>query len=125
MNSLAKTLIVLLFATTTLAWSKDTVDVEVKATLAVTHEDQGNRAVLDKGILGAHAPTRQVESFNLDTVINNEHVLLACDDPKGCESPALGTYKGELKRSKWIKLTFSLPLTHKEVSRWYKIAGSW
>lgn len=120
-----KTLILLLFATTALAWSKDTVDVEVKATHAVTHEDQGNRAVLDKGIMGAHSTTKQQESFNLNTVINGEHVLLACDDPKGCESPALGTYKGEMKRSKWIKLTFGLPLSHKEVSRWYKIAGSW
>ena len=120
-----RTLIVLLFATATLAWSKDTVNVEVKATHAVTHEDQSNRAVLDKGIMGSNAPTRQIESFNLDAVINNERVLLVCDDPKGCESPALGTYKGEMKRSKWVKLTFDLPLTHKEVSRWYKIAGSW
>jgi hypothetical protein len=120
-----KMLIALLFVMTSLAWSKDTVDVTVAATHAVTREDQSNRAVLDKGVMGAHAPTRQSESFNLDTVINGEHVLLACDDPKGCESPALGTYKGEMKRSKWIKLTFNLPLNHKEVSRWYKIAGSW
>jgi hypothetical protein len=121
-----KTLIVLLFAMTSLAWSKDAqIDVEVKATHSVTHEDQSSRAMVDKGVLGAHAPTRQIESFNLDTVINGDHVLLVCDDPKGCESPALGTYKGEMKRNKWIKLTFSLSLSHKEVSRWYKIAGSW
>jgi len=120
-----KTLILLLFTMTALAWSKDTVDIEVKATHAVTHEDRGTGAIVNKGLMGANTPTKQMESFNLDTVINGEHVLLACDDPKGCESPALGTYKGEMKRSKWIKLTFGLPLTHKEVSRWYKIAGSW
>jgi hypothetical protein len=120
-----KTMIVLLFAAATLVWAKDTLTVEVKATHATTHEDQSNRAVLDKAITGANSPTRQVESFNLDTIINNERVLLVCDDPKGCESAALGTYKGEIKRSKWIKLTFSLPVTHKQVARWYKMAGSW
>jgi hypothetical protein len=120
-----KLLIGVLVVTASVAWAKDTVDVEVKAIHSVTHEDQGRRSVLDKGIMGTHAPTRQVESFNLDTVIKGERVLLACDDPKGCEAPALGAYKGELRRSKWIKLTFGLPLAHKEVSRWYKIAGSW
>jgi len=121
-----KTLVVLLCATSILAWAKDTpVDVEVKATHAVTHEDQSSGAIVRKGLMGDNAPTRQVESFNLDTVINGEHVLLVCDDPKACESPALGTYKGEMKHDKWIKLTFRLPLSKKEVSRQYKIAGSW
>jgi len=108
-----------------LAWSKDTVQVQVVATHAVTHEDRGARATVDKGILGANVPTKSVESFNLDAIVNGEHVLLACDDPKGCESPAVGTYEGELKRSKWIKLKFPVPISHKEVSRWYKISGSW
>jgi hypothetical protein len=40
--------------------------------------------------MGAGSPGRQVESFNLDTVINGEHVLLACEDDKECEAPALG-----------------------------------
>ena len=120
-----KTLFVLLFAMSIFAWPKDTLDVEVKATHPVTHDDQSSDARVHKALEGAHSVTRQLESFNLDTVINGEHVLLVCDDPKGCESPALGTYIGEMKRSKWIKLTFGLPVTHKEVTRWYKIAGSW
>ena len=120
-----KTLILLLCVTSVLAWAKDTpVDVEVKATHAVTHEDQSSGAIVRKGLMGDNAPTRQVESFNLDTVINGEHVLLVCDDPKGCESLAAGTYKGKMNHQ-FIKLTFSLPLTKKEVSRLYKIAGSW
>jgi hypothetical protein len=108
-----------------LTWSKDTTRVQIVAVHSVTHKDQGTRATLDKGILGAHSTTKQVESFNLDAVINGEHVLLACDDPKGCEAPALGTYEGELKRGKWIHLGFSLPVSHRQVTRWYRIAGSW
>lgn len=108
-----------------IALGKDVLQVEVKATHSVIHEDQSTRAVLQKGLNGSTAPTKDVEVYNLDAVINGEHVVLACDDPKGCESPALGTYDGELKKGKWIKLTFSLPVTHKEVSRWYKMAGSW
>ncbi|PWT79034.1 MAG: hypothetical protein C5B59_00550 [Bacteroidetes bacterium] len=120
-----KELVALLTLLTTLAWSKDAMQVQVVAVHAVTHDDQGTRAVLDKGILGAHGTTKQVESFNLDTVINGEHVLLACDDPKGCEAPAVGTYEGERKRGKWVRVSFPLPLSHKQVTRWYKIAGSW
>jgi hypothetical protein len=37
-------------------------------------------------------------------------------DPKGCEAPALGTYDGELKRSKWIHLGFTLPVSQKQVT---------
>lgn len=108
-----------------LTWSKDMLKVQVVATHSITHDDHGPRAVLDKGILGAHSVTRQVESFNLDAVINGEHVLLVCDDPKGCEAPPAGTYTGERKRSKWIHLTFPVPLAEKPVTRWYKVAGSW
>jgi len=106
-------------------WAKDSMQVQVLAVHAVTHDDQGQRSTIDKVMLGAHSTTKQVESFNLDSVINGEHVLLACDDPKGCEAPALGTYDGELKRGKWIHLSFTLPVSHKEVVRWYKISGSW
>jgi hypothetical protein len=56
--------------------------------------------------------------------LNGEHVLLVCDDPKGCEAPALGTYEAERKRGKWLHMAFPLPLS-KPVTRWYKIAGSW
>lgn len=76
-------------------------------------------------MLGAHAPTGQSESFNLDAIINGKHVFPACDDPKGCESLAIGAYDGELKKNKWVKMTFTLPLSQKPVARWYKIAGSW
>ena len=100
--------------------------VEVKAIHAGTHEDHGNRAVLDKAMLGSRAPTRQLESFNLDAIINGEHVLLACDDPKGCEAPAVGTHDGELvKHGKWVRMTFKPPLTEKHVTRWYRVAGTW
>jgi hypothetical protein len=116
-------IVVLLFAA--LAFGKDSLRVEVIAVHSVTHEDRGGRAALDKAILGAHAPTTQRESFNIDAKVNGENVLLACDDPKGCESPAVGTYDGEIKRGKWLKLTFPMPLSGKSVTRWYRIAGSW
>ncbi len=118
-------LILVLVLLSTLAFAKDAVKVQVAAVHTVTHDDRGGRAVVDKVMMGAHAPTRQIESFNLDTTINGEHVLLACDDPKGCESPALGTYDAERKRDKWLRVTFPLPLSNKTVTRWYKIAGSW
>ena len=120
-----KLLIPALVMLSALAWPKDSVQVQVVAMHSVTHDDQGARSTIDKGILGGHSTTKQIESFNLDAVINGEHVVLACDDPKGCESPGMGTYGGELKRSKWIKLTFALPVSHKEVTRWYKISGTW
>jgi hypothetical protein len=118
-------LLMVVLVLTALGWSKDTIAVQVMAVHSVTHDDQSARAVMDKGVMGPYSTTRQVESFNLDTIIDGEHVLLACDDSKGCEAPALNTYQGERKRGKWIRLTFTLPLSHKEVSRWYRIAGSW
>ena len=86
-----KVLLVLLLAS--FAWSKDAMKVTVAATHAVTHEDRGGRAVIDKAIMGAHAPTGQSESFNLDAIVNGQHVFLACDDSKGCEARA-----GNLRR---------------------------
>ena len=109
----------------TLSFAKDVVQVEVKAVHAVTHEDRGNGSVIDKGILGAHVPTKDVEVYNLDAIINGEHTVLVCEDEKGCEAPALGTYEGEMKRRGFMKLSFNLPVTHKAVSHWHKIAGSW
>jgi hypothetical protein len=120
-----KRVLLLLFATSLPLAAKDELRVQVIAVHAVTHDDQSARSIVDKGLMGATIPTRQVDSFNLDTVINNEHVLLACEDSKGCESPALATYDAELKRGKWVKLTFPLPLSKKSVTRWYRIAGSW
>ncbi len=120
MKSLFVVLLVACFAQ-----AKDVLRVEVAAVHSVTHEDQGSRAVLSKGILGAHTPTSQSESFNLDVIIRGEHVRLYCDDPKGCESPALGVYEGELIRERWVKLSFALPVSQKQVTRGYKIAGSW
>jgi hypothetical protein len=108
------------------ALAKDAVTVEVKAAHAVTHEDQSATAMVRKGLEGSHGVTRHLESFNLDTVINGERVLLACDDPKGCEAPAPGNYDGELvRKGKWVKLTFAVPLRDKSVTRWYRVAGSW
>jgi hypothetical protein len=107
------------------AMAKDTVQVEVKAVHSATREARDTRAIMEKGIMGSGSPGRTVEVFNLDAIIGNEHVVLACDDDKGCEAPALGTYSGDMKRRGHMKLTFDLPVTHKSVSRWYKIAGSW
>ena len=81
--AVAITVLLLPFTMTALAWSKDTVEVKIKATHAVTHEDRSTSAVISKGLMGATVPTKQVESFNLDTVINSERVLLVCDDPRG------------------------------------------
>jgi hypothetical protein len=117
--------ILLLLSLSAFAAAKDTVQIEVKATHASTRADRGFRAITERGMMGAHSPGKDVEGFNLDTVINGEHVLLTCDDDKGCEAPALGTYGGEMKRRGHLKLTFDIPVTHKSVSRWYKISGSW
>ncbi len=125
MTKLFQGLCVFLLSAPLLASAKDQLSVEVKATHVVTHDDRSSGAIFSKGMMGATAPTKQVESFNLDAIVNGDHVLLACDDSKGCESPELGTYAGEMKRNKWIKISFQLPVTHKEVSRWYRIAGSW
>lgn len=108
-----------------LVCAKDMVQVQVVATHSVTHEAQDNQAIFEHAILGVGRIQRQVESFNLDTVINGEHVRLTCDDPKGCESVAPGTYAGELWRGKKVRVISSLPLSAKEVKRWYKISGSW
>ena len=106
--------------------AKDILTVEVKAVHAVTHDDQSATATVRKALEGAHGTTRQLESFNLDTIINGEQVLLACSDPKGCEAPELGTHDGELVRhGKWVKVTFDLPLSRKTVTRWYRVAGHW
>jgi hypothetical protein len=107
------------------AWAKDIKQVKVVATHAVTHEARDTRAIMDRGIMGAHTLGRQVESFNLDTEIDGEKVLLACDDDKGCEAPELDTYEAELRRGGHIRVNFTVPVTHKKVGRWYRIAGSW
>jgi hypothetical protein len=108
-----------------LAWATDSVEVKVVAVHQVTHESRDTRAILEKGIMGAGRPGRHTESYNLDVIINDEHVVLACDDDKGCESPKLGTYRGEVKRRGHVRVKFSLPLSDKTVDRWYKVAGSW
>lgn len=120
-----KSILAAILLLSSFAFAKDLTSVQVVAVHSVTHDDQSSRATMDKAFMGAHSTTNQVESFNLDTVINGEHVLLACDDPKGCEAPAIATYQGELKRDKWVHVTFTLPVSHKEVTRWYRIAGSW
>jgi hypothetical protein len=107
-------------------FAKDSVAVKVVAVHQATHEARDFRAQLDS-VMTPHDPKRYVEVFNLDTIINGEHVILACADDKGCEAPAIDAeYQGEMKgRNRAVHLTFSLPVTHKEVKRWYKIAGSW
>ena len=103
----------------------ENIQVEVKAVHAVTHTDNSASAIADKSLFGAHAIDRQQESFNLDAIVKGEHVVLACEDSKGCESPAIGTYSAEFKRGKFIHMTFPVPLSAKKVTRWYRVAGSW
>lgn len=103
----------------------ENLQVEVIAVHAVTHSDRGAKAIVDKSLMGAHAVDRQKDSFNLDTIIKGEPVVLACEDSKGCESPALGTYAAEFKRGKFVHMTFPVPLSEKKVTRWYRVAGSW
>jgi hypothetical protein len=107
-----------------IAMAKDSIQVDVKAVHAVTHEARDARAITERGIMGAGSPGRSVEVYNLDAVINGDKVVLACQDDRGCQAPALGTYEGELKRGH-VKISFELPVTHKKVSHWYKIAGAW
>lgn len=121
----AMRLLIATLCLTALTFAKDLKPIKVIATHAVTHEARDFRAIMDKGLMGPSAPNRQVESYNLDTEIDGEKVVLACDDDKGCEAPALGTYEAEMKRRGHVHLTFDMPVTHKQVSRWYKVAGSW
>lgn len=118
--------LIVLLCLLSFGWAKDMKQVQVMATHAFTHDARDTNAKIDKFFNGASSLGRQVESFNLDTVIDEEHVLLTCIDDKGCESPKLGTYSGELKgRGRYIRLTFDLPLNHGKVTRSYKVAGSW
>lgn len=121
---MTKVIAVLVLLCSTLALAKDAVQVEVKAVHAATHEARDFRAITEKGIMRAGSPGRSVEVYNLDAIINGDKVALACDDDRGCQAPALGTYEGEIKHGH-VKVSFELPVTHKKVSHWYKIAGSW
>jgi hypothetical protein len=83
----------------------ETSNVEVVATHSVTRNDESARAIVDKGLMGSHAVDRQRESYNLDAIINGSHVLLACEDSKGCEAPAIGTYSAESLRISRVIIT--------------------
>lgn len=107
------------------AIARDVVQVEVKAVHQVTHEARDTHAIIDRALMGASATGRSVEVFNLDTIIKDERVILTCEDDKGCEAPTLGIHSAKVYGRGHMKLTFDLPVTHKEVSRWYKIAGAW
>jgi hypothetical protein len=76
-------LVLLVLAFGVFAQAKDVLRIQVAAVHSVTHEDRGRRAMVDKLVLGSNGPTSQSESFNLDAIVNGQHVLLACDDPKG------------------------------------------
>jgi hypothetical protein len=119
-NPVKSLLLVLLVAVSVQA--KDAIRVEVAAVHSVTHN---GRSLQDFMLAGPYHPVRQVESYNIDAIINGEHVVLSCEDMKGCEAPALGSYNAEIRRQKYVKLTFELPLSKKPVTRFYKVAGSW
>lgn len=117
--------LLLLFCLISSAFAKDVKQVEVVATHVMTREDRGARATYDSVMLGSHHARKTVQAYDLDTIIDGQHVVLTCDDSTACESPAVGKYQAEVKRGNWLKMTFSLPVSGKEVSRMYKIAGSW
>jgi hypothetical protein len=116
---------VLLFCLSAFVFAKDKVTVKVVATHQVSREARDFRAQMDKAMMGSTTPGRTVEVFNLDTIINGEHVVLACEDDKGCEAPSVDSeYQGDMVHDH-VHLAFTLPVTHKQVKRWYKVAGSW
>src|SRR5438309_7189383 len=85
-----------------LSFAKDVITVKVIATHSASREARDLRSTSDRVMLGANTPGRTVEVFNLDAIINGEHVLLACEDDKGCEAPAVDAeYQAEIKRSKF------------------------
>lgn len=103
----------------------ESLQVEVVAVHAITRTDGGAMAIVDKSMMGPYSLDKQKESFSLNTIIKGEHVVLACEDSKGCESPAPGTYPAEFKRGKFVHMAFPVPLSEKKVTRWYRVAGSW
>jgi hypothetical protein len=77
-----------------LAAGKEIVQVQVLAVHSLTHEDRGVRATVDKGILGANAPTKEMEFFNLDTIINGASMFCwRAMTPRAVNRPALGATK--------------------------------
>ncbi len=120
-----KQLLLFVLLGSSLCWAKDVVQVEIKATHVATRTARSHRDITERGIMGANSPGRSVEVYDLDCIINGEHVVLTCDDDQGCESPKLGTYEGEVRRRGHVRVKFTLPLTDKQVNRWYKVAGSW
>jgi hypothetical protein len=115
-----KLVLVLLIAISVQA--KDAIRVEVSAVHSVTHN---GRSLQDYMLSGPGHPVRQIESYNLDAIINGERVILNCEDPRGCEAPAVGSYDAEIRHEKYVKLTFEMPLSKKSVTRMYKVAGTW
>src|SRR5437016_6183693 len=112
-----------LLALSIFAFAKDVIQVEVKAVHQVTHDARDLRAVFEAG---GPMPKRQVESFNLDTIINGEHVELACVSDSACEAPSVGSYSGEMKaRGRVVEISFPLAGTNRSVKRRYKFVGSW
>ena len=115
--------IALLFCALAASAAKDVVQVEVITAVVATHNDRGFGATMLKGI-DPHSITGQVESYNLQTVINGERVTLACIENR-CESLKPGIYQGENHGGRYVRIRFPLPLRDKMVTRSYKVIGSW
>jgi hypothetical protein len=105
--------------------AKQNVQVEVVASHAVTHDDQGDLNQILKALSGPAATVSMADVFNLDAIINGEHVTLLCRDKKGCENLQPAKYDGVVFGPTSMDLKFDLPSSHKAVKRHYQISRSW
>ena len=115
----------LLLLLASICQAKQNVQVEVVASHPFTHDDQGDLSQILKALSGPAATVSMAEVFNLDVIINGEHVTLLCRDKKGCENLPPAKYDGVVFGPTSMDLKFDLPLSHKPVKRHYQIAGSW
>jgi hypothetical protein len=128
-NMIAKiALAVTLFSTLAFA-EKNIVTVQVVESTSVTMTHHSAMTT----VFNDQKDERQVQSFDLKTVINGEHVVLACRQlskafatESACESLATGSYQAELKtKYRYVIISFNEPVSGKEKKQSYQIQGSW
>ena len=123
MKRISAAFLLLLFAS--ICQAKQNVQVEVVASHTVGHDDQGDLNQILKALSSPETTATVAEVFNLDVIINGEHVTLLCRDKKGCENVQPAKYEGVVLGPTSMDLKFELPLSHKPIKRHYQIAGSW
>ena len=114
-------------------FAKDEITIDVRASHAVTmNEHTAVGTLFASSSQPEGSSGRQIQSYNLDAIINGEHVVLACKQlSKGfasvspCVEIPPGKYSGTLNRGKFVVLRFSEPLTHKDKTQNYEVQGSW